>query len=397
MKRILLIDRFFFPDEQATSIYLTELTAALGARFCFEILCGPPALITERGNSVHPVKIHQVFSLNFPKRLLFARFLNDLSFLLSAFCCGLTLSRPNLIVSQTSPPGIWWVAFLLSLWHRVPWVHVCQDLFPDNLKAFSHRNGKLPSWFEQANTSILKQSKKLVALGRDMEDHLATKGFDGALLRQISNWVDLDFIRPFPRKNSFSEKNGLVNKFVILYAGNLGRIYNFEDALEAARALRNYPKVVFVFVGEGALKEKLMQDVRNWELGNITLLPFEPRYRVPEVLASADVHLIFLKKGMAGLSVPSKIYSALASGRPTIACVEEESEIARLVRESNSGFVVPPGKPDEFAQAILRLYEDKELREKFGRNARAYAEAQDFQNTAFRDYEKLFEEVLAEG
>lgn len=396
LKRILFLDRFYFPDEQATAVYLTELTRGLREQFEFEVLCGPPLVVTEQcPATAPPARVYQVPCLNLPKRILFVRLINDISFLMGAFFRGLFVPRPDLLVSQTSPPGVWWVGFLLSRWHRARWVHVYQDFFPDNLKVLNgNQNEIFFSFLDQVFSFPLKKSDRMLVVGEDMRKRLVRKGFPSARITRTHNWADLEFIRPLSKKNSFIEKYQLEGKFVVLYAGNFGRIYNFDDLLSAAEMLKGYQKIIFVMVGKGALRETILHQTRSRGLANVLIVPFEPRSRLPEVLASADVSVVLLRKGMAGLSVPSKIYSLLASGRPILACVEEESDIARMVRESNSGFAVPPGDPKELAGAVRRLFENPDLRNTLGQNARRYAESENFQRRALRDYERAFREAL---
>ena len=396
MKRILVLDRFYFPDEQPTSIYLTELTEALQNQFQFEILSGPP-LIINAGGSFYPAlrfTIHRAPCPHFSKKNLLARFFNDSGFLISAFFHGLFVKHPDLIFSQTSPPGLWGIAFLLKLWHRSRWIQVCQDIFPDNLTALTQSSGIFVKTLGRISDFILKKADHIIVIGEDMKERVLQKGFLPSKVLCIPNWVDADFIRPLPKKNSFSKKHHLDDKFVVLYPGNFGRIYNFDDVLNAARELKPYPQIVFVLAGEGAAKEKLIEESEREGLENILFLPFQPRSILPEMLASADIGLVLLKREMAGLSVPSKIYSLLASGRALLACAEEKSDVARLVRESQAGFSVSPGDPKELAQKILVLYQDEGLKQQLGKNARAYAEEKNFQASAFRDYERVFEQVL---
>jgi len=372
------------------------LVEGLRGKFDFEVLCGPPLVVTESAASrPAPCPLVQVPTLRFPKRFLFARALNDLSFLILAFLRGLFLTKPDLIVSQTSPPGVWWAAFLLSRWHRVRCIHVSKDMFPDNWAILS--GGKFGSFFSfltKLNDWILRKADQIVVIGGDMKQRFLEKGFPAQQITQTTDWVDLDFIKPLPKKNYFSEKYGLADKFVILYGGNFGRIHNFEDVIAAAQGLQSEKKIQFVFVGEGASKKWLMHEVRLRRLDNVTLVPFEPRSKLPEVLASADAGVILLRRGMAGLSMPSKIYSLLASGRPILACVEGESDIAKIVHESESGFVIPPGNIEEFHRAIKTLFERRELRDRMGANARRFAEKKDFQKLAFKDYEDVFFRIM---
>ena len=395
-KKILILDRFYFPDEQATSIYLTELVQSLSNQFEFHILSGPPAVVTEKQPPPHPAaKVFQVPCIRLPKSSLFARFLSDASFLLTSLLRGLFLPRPDLLVTQTSPPGVWWIGFLLSRWHRVPWVHIFQDIFPDNLKVLKgNRFGFFFSVLDQVSSFPLKKANQMVAVGEDMKKRLIQKGLAAEKIRIIHNGVDLHFIRPLSKKNSFSEKYQLIDRFVVLYAGNFGRINNFEDFLGAAKILQHCSEIVFVMVGEGALRDELLRQIRSQGLTNVRIIPFEPRSKLPEVLATADVSVVLLRKGMAGLSIPSKIYSILASGRPILACAEEASDLTRLVLEAGAGFVIPPGDPEGFAQALDELFQNADLRQTLGTRARSFIENKNFQRRSFQDYEQLFRSVL---
>ena len=227
-----------------------------------------------------------------------------------------------------------------------------------------------------------------------MKQGFLKRGFAPGKIVRINDWVDLKEVRLLPQNNPFSESKGFADKFVVLYAGNLGRIHNLEDLLSAAEEFRNRPEIQFVFIGGGALKKRLIRESQLRELANVKFFPFEVRSRLPEVLASASASVILLRKGMAGLSLPSKIYSILASGRPILACVEEESDIAGMVRDSQSGFVIPPGNSRGLAQAIEELFRHREKGCEMGFNARRYIERMDLKTRGLRDYEGLFHETL---
>lgn len=386
---------------------MKELTEGLADKFDFEILCGPPLVVAEKSTPLprpspqweegreRGVKVYQVPALQLSKQIFFVRVFNDLSFLIFAFLRGLFIAAPDLVVSQTSPPGIWWVACALSFWYGRKWVHISKDTFPENLRVLARgKHEKLFSVLEHFNKLVLNQAEKILVIGDDMRKIFLAKGFPSKKIIRTSDWVDLNFIRPMPKKNPFSKKYGLDQKFVVLYAGNFGRIHNFEDFFSTAERFLSHPDVLFVLVGEGALKKRLLSEAEFRELHNVRFFPFEERSKLVDVLATADISVILLTKGMEGLSMPSKIYSILASGRPIIACVEPESDIAKMVQESNAGFVVSPGQPEEFERSIKNFLENRELLQKAGLNARQFVEKKDFQSKALQDYERVFREVL---
>ena len=128
----------------------------------------------------------------------------------------------------------------------------------------------------------------------------------------------------------------------MLHAGNIGLSQNLEIILHAAEQLRDRPDIVFVLVGDGSKKRDLQDVAARRDLRNVLFLPFQPRETMDQSYATADVSLISLKRGLAGVIVPSKLYSVLASGRPCIAAVEQDCEVAQIVEEAGCGFVVDP-------------------------------------------------------
>jgi colanic acid biosynthesis glycosyl transferase WcaI len=132
---------------------------------------------------------------------------------------------------------------------------------------------------------------------------------------------------------------------------------------------------MFVFVGDGAGKNALVEEAKKRELSNIMFIPFQPREQLPKVLAAADISLIILKIGAAFGSLPSKTYSIMASGRPIIACLDPDSEASELIERSGAGVSIPPEDPIALANSIKILKNDKELRAQYGRNGREYVES----------------------
>jgi colanic acid biosynthesis glycosyl transferase WcaI len=211
----------------------------------------------------------------------------------------------------------------------------------------------------------------------------------------VYDWVDTDLVHPMPRENAFAREHNLVGKFVVLYAGNIGLSQGLEHVLCAAETLQNCPDIKFVFVGDGANREHLVAESEGRHLENVTFLPFQPRQRLPEVLASADISLVSLQSGIGVSSLPSNTFSILASGRPVIACVDEGSETWNLIKRAEAGLCIPPEKPLELADAILTLKENQVLRESMGQNGRCWAESHHSPQAAAKQIERLMLEVTS--
>jgi colanic acid biosynthesis glycosyl transferase WcaI len=224
---------------------------------------------------------------------------------------------------------------------------------------------------------------------------LRDKGVPAQKLALISNWVDTDFIQPAPAgsnkdKNPFRIENNLTGKFIVLYSGNIARTQGLETLIQAAMHLRDCPEIAIVIVGEGKARDEL-QALRD-ELGadNVTLLPFQPRELLPQMLAAADLGLVMQKGNVIAFNMPSKIQVLLASGLPIVASVPAIGTAAQAVRNSQGGRTLPPEDPEKLAQVIRELYDDPETVAELSANARRFA----LENYAFVSaldrYEALF-------
>ena len=241
----------------------------------------------------------------------------------------------------------------------------------------------------------LHTAQYIQVLGKGFVAVLAEHKIKSEKVIVIPPWLDTGWIRPMPRKNLFSCEHGLDKKFVILYAGNLGHGQGLDIILETAQRLANDSKILFVFVGDGAAKEQLINQACG--LSNVRFLPLQPRERLSEVLASADLSLVILKRGVGFGSLPSKTFSILSSARPVLACVDENSETWNLVKRSQSGLCVLPGDPEAIVRAILSLKEDPIRRELMGKNGRAWAEKYHSSRVAAKQFELLFNSVTENG
>jgi colanic acid biosynthesis glycosyl transferase WcaI len=157
---------------------------------------------------------------------------------------------------------------------------------------------------------------------------------------------------------------------VVMYAGNVGYSQSLGLVLAAAAAL---PSACFVINGDGSARAALEREALH--LPNVRFIGYQPVERLPEVLASADVHVVPLRAGLGRVSVPSKTYSILAAGRPLVAAVDPGTEIPRMVEASGAGICVPPDDEARFVEAVSRLLADPEGRARMGGSARRWVEA----------------------
>ena len=156
-----------------------------------------------------------------------------------------------------------------------------------------------------------------------------------------------------------------------MHSGNLGLSQGLETLVEAAALLREVPDIQVVFQGEGVKKADLVRRVHARGLSNVTFLPYQPKERLsaspsPRPTCSS----CRCRRGLAGYIVPSKLYGVLAAGRPYVAAVEEECEVAAITRAHACGLVAEPGSPRDLADKILTFYRDRAFGAQAGANAR---------------------------
>jgi colanic acid biosynthesis glycosyl transferase WcaI len=269
-----------------------------------------------------------------------------------------------------------------------------KDIFPEVARLLEDFHSETVDRALQAvNRFLARRADRVVALGETMKTLLVEgKGADPARTVIIPDWADCEAIMPGPKENGFARAHGLADRFVVMHSGNIGLSQNLEILIEAADRLQHVPDILVVLVGDGVKKAALEEQARG--LPNVRFLPFQPKERLRESFASADVFVVSLKAGMAGYIVPSKLYGILAAGRPYVAAVDDSSEVAAITRRHGCGVVVGPGKASELAEAVLKLYHDRALARTMGESARRAALEFD-RPRQVRAYYELFQQLTA--
>lgn len=245
------------------------------------------------------------------------------------------------------------------------------------------------------NTLLFRRVDRVVVLGRDMKT-LAEKATKNGVnhIKIIHNWGDVDTVLPKDKaKNPLLEQLGLKDRFVISCAGNMGRAQAIETMFGAISLIKNNADIHFVFVGSGAKRPWMEREIRTKKLHNVTLVDQRPRSDQINFLNACDLAMASLIPGMAGAGVPSRMYNVMAAGKPLIAIAEEESELSRVVREEQIGWVVEPDNPEKLADVILEAYMKKEVLHGMGKRARIVAELKYSRDKIIQDYRGLLQSL----
>jgi colanic acid biosynthesis glycosyl transferase WcaI len=269
-----------------------------------------------------------------------------------------------------------------------------QDVYPDvaiELGVLS--NHRLIAAARRLERLCYARADAVTVLSDDLKQNIMARMDEPTKIRVIPNFVDTDWITPSARDNEYRKQHGLQDKFVVMYAGNVGLSQSLDLVVDAAAALAHEREIVFVINGGGAAKAGLRERARGMD--NVVFVDMQPSERLPRVLAAADVHLVPLKRGLARSSVPSKTYSILAAGRPLIASVDPGSEVARVVERSGSGIAVAPEDSEAFTKAVRSLYEQRDQLDAMGAGGRAFVERWASPAAVAKQYADLFAELHA--
>jgi colanic acid biosynthesis glycosyl transferase WcaI len=208
----------------------------------------------------------------------------------------------------------------------------------------------------------------------------------------IPNWASLSEIRPVDKDNDWARLHRLHDKTVALYTGTLGLKHNPAILLDLARA-GGAQALQVVVLSEGKAAQWLEQVARQAQLDNLTVLPFQPMTLYPQILGAGDILLAILGAEAAAFSVPSKILSYLAAGKPIVAALASDNDAAKVIGEAEAGFVASPDDSSTFIAQVLALAADPAKRREMGDNGRVFAE----RNFAIDGIADQFEKVFAQA
>lgn len=302
-----------------------------------------------------------------------------------------TRDRPDAVLAMSPPITLGLAGWAAARRWRVPFVFNVQDIFPDAaIESGAVRGRSVIAAARRMERFIYRRADAVTVLSEDMRANVAAKLPDGAgtAVRVIPNFADISRIRPRSRDTAYRAEHGLGDRTVVMYAGNVGFSQPLDLVVEAARAHRHRDDVVFVVNGEGSARPALEASAAG--LPNLVFVGYQPAERLDEVLSSADVHVVVLREGLARSSVPSKIYSILAAGRPVVASVDPRTELPRMIEAAGCGAAVPPGDQAAFDAALATLLDDPDRRDAMGRRGRAHVERCMTPQAVAGAYEELF-------
>ncbi|MGF6231996.1 colanic acid biosynthesis glycosyl transferase WcaI [Inquilinus ginsengisoli] len=401
--KIILANRYLYPDESATSRMTSSLAFAL-ARKGFDVhgltsrqfhndrVRHLPARQMTNG-----ITIHRLATSGFGRDRLWGRALDYLTFHLCAVLWVLWHARPGDICVACTDPPLLSVSLALPLRLKrarmVNWLH---DLFPEvALELSVVKRGRAGRAALALRDWSLRRAVCNVAPIAQMARFLERRGIPAERLAVVHHWSDGAAIRPIPRQaNPLRRDWKLEDTFVVGYSGNFGRAHEFDTILGAAARLKNRDDIRFLFIGGGHKRAAIEAEIRAQGLDNVILKPLQPRELLAETLGLADVHLVSLLPPLEPFVIPSKVYGILAAGRPTLFVGDLEGEIGLILQQHRCGHAVAIGDSETLARHILDLRDSPQRLSEMATSARRLFDTDYTEDRGSREWIELLSRLL---
>jgi len=410
--KILYISQYFYPEMGAAAARVLEISrywAALGHEVTV-LTCFPNypdgkiydgyrdkkwrPYLTETIDGVGVIRL-----LTYPTHLRSSarRGLNYMSSLAAASIAVPFLKKNDVVIGTSPPLFMGLPALFYSRLRGIPFVFEVRDLWPEVISAVGvgEKDSFTYKVFDRTASLLYDKSDLVVALTESFRETMINeRGVPGDKITVIENAVDTDFFKPGPLKPGELVGLGLEDKFVVSYVGTIGFTHGVEIALEAAEELRSrIPELVFLFVGDGSDKERLMKIKEEKKLDNVIFAGKQPKEKIPGFLNASAASLV-LSTGdpLFRKTIFAKVFEPMACGNPVI--VGAEGETRKIVERARSGIGFQPGSVKGLVDAVTTLYENPAMREEFGHNGRKFVEEEFSREKKAADYLLALKEVV---
>ncbi len=322
------------------------------------------------------------------------RALYFMSLAASVSVLGTLLVRRADVMYVYNDPSLGIPSFFLKYLRRIPFVYEVADIWPESLSA----TGMVSSgWLLAVGKGLVqftcRQASVVTVVSPGFKTNLIQKGIQFDKIRFIPNWADDAVYRMVEVDPGLAAETGMVGRFNVLYAGNMGFAQAFDAVVQAAELTQDLPQVQFVFVGDGVEKPVLQELVKQKNLTNVRFLYRQLPAKMPYLYSLADVLLAHLKHNpLFDITIPSKTFPYLACGRPILMAVAGDS--ADVVRRAGAGLICEPENSQAIADTVRQFYMmTSQERARFGNAGRKAFLEQYSKEVLLENWEQLLYEV----
>ncbi|PIE73870.1 MAG: glycosyltransferase WbuB [Deltaproteobacteria bacterium] len=322
------------------------------------------------------IRVLRVKTFIGPNKGVVKRIANYVSYMISAALLCHLVKKADVVIS-TSPQFFCGLAgYFVSRRLKCPWMLEIRDLWPESIIAVGAiRQRHIIRLLEGIESFMYKNADHIICLTHAFKRHIMKRGIAEERLSIITNGADLDQFSPIPEsKNQVKKQYGLDNKFVVSFIGTHGMAHGLDTVLEAAERLKDEKNILFLLVGDGAERQRLVQEKGKRGLGNILMVGQQEKRLMPHFISASDACMVLLRKSeLFKTVIPSKIFEAMAMERPIIHGVEGESK--EIIEAGKCGLCIEPENDEQLADAVLELYNNREVCRQLAENGKSYVKA----------------------
>lgn len=385
--KILLISHYFAPEIGAPSARLFEMAKIwVSEGHEVTVLTGlpnhPTGIIHEgyRGKSsmieeMDGIKVIRSYEYATPNEGFIKKILGHVSFMFSSVIQSFfKVKRPDVVIVSSPTYFSMFSAAFYSIFKRSKLILDIRDLWPAAIVELGVLKNKPIIWvLESFERLFYRMAHKVVVVTNSFKTNLIDRGIPTEKIEVVTNGVNNEeyVYNEIARKNLRSDLGYSENDFILLYIGAHGISQALQNVIEVANDLKGNANIKFLFVGEGAEKQKLKDLATDYDLSNIMFVDGQPKEKIPAFYSLADACIVPLRNvSLFETFIPSKMFEIMSNSRPLIASLSGES--ADIIRKADSGLVTPPENQEKMKEAILKLYNNPSLREEMGSNGRTF-------------------------
>lgn len=381
-KDVLFLCQYFYPEYVSSATLPFDTAEALvNSGFSVAALCGYPKeynLLTKvplketyKGIEIKRLKYIQLKRSNFIGRLI-----NYFSFTFAVALHFIHLRNYKSIIVYSNPPILPFISTVASKLFKTKVIFVSYDVYPE-IAHFTNSISEgsiISKLMNFINKTIFKQVNKVVALSNEMKNYLLAHrpSLQEKQIEVIPNWYEDKAFEDISKsyENELFKDIKPKENLIVAYFGNMGICQDLDTILGVIRELKSYNGIKFVFAGHGNKMAILKSIAKEERLDNVTIYDFLHGQDFQDALNISDCFIVSLAKGVTGLAVPSKTYSYMMAGKPIIAIMNEDSDIAKDLKENNAGYTLRPGETFKLVNALKDLRCNPEKIKIMGENCR---------------------------
>ena len=265
--------------------------------------------------------------------------------------------------------------YIISVLKRRKFIFEVRDLWPDSIEAVGAMSNQfILGALRSIEEFLYRRADKIIAVAYSTREILTKRGIPKSKIEVVPNGADINLFTPGPKQNYIRKEYGISEgDFLVSYIGTHGMAHGLKTVLDTALLVKDKDNIKFIFVGEGAEKEKLIETAKSYDLKNVRFIGQQNKNVIPYFYQASDACLVpLINQPLFSAVIPSKIFEIMSCARPIILSVKGEA--CAMIERANAGITIEPENPNHLADAILRLYNDNNLSTTLGNNGRSFIE-----------------------